>query len=347
MLRVVMLAVFGLMATVLAVNLVSLDKDGILDSDTLKEFSSFKSRFNRACSDGSAECKRKKQAFKANLKKLKTLNATKKKGGAEYGITEYLDWDPEELKKLVFNIDTLPAPLNISSVDAESRSKRANIGTKDWRATQAVNPIRNQGSCGSCWAFASVAAIEIQSNFLNKRTGAKRRAYSEQHLLNCVAGNTCNGGWPITAMTYAKTKGLARAVNQKYTGKIVACPKKLAVDKPVANVLDMTGKLAQMQSYVQNTGPITAAFYVCNDFYMYTGGVYRTQCTYDNPEFVGGHAVAIIGFGTTADGIDYWLVRNSWGVNWGINGYFMIERGTDTSYFESWGVSGPKAAKIA
>ncbi|CAJ0565820.1 unnamed protein product, partial [Mesorhabditis spiculigera] len=85
----------------------------------------------------------------------------------------------------------------------------------------------------------------------------------------------------------------------------------------------------------------TTAFYVCKNFYYYKSGVYTTDCDPNNPDYEGGHAVTIVGYGTSSQGVPYWLVRNSWGTNWGMQGYFWMKRGTDPSSFESWGNTDP------
>ena len=88
-----------------------------------------------------------------------------------------------------------------------------------------------------------------------------------------------------------------------------------------------------MQNDIMTYGPITAAFYVYNDFFSYSSGVYR----HVSGAFAGGHAIKIIGWGVEG-GVPYWLCANSWGTGWGIGGLFKIRRGYNECYIESWGM---------
>ncbi|CAJ0565823.1 unnamed protein product, partial [Mesorhabditis spiculigera] len=330
-----------------------IDSDGILDEDSTDRFDSFKSKFKRNCIDGTTACKQRKRNYAKNLKRLKELNETTN-GDYEVEENKFMDWSDDDMKKMVFPIDGMPKPQtdNLDLSDpVQLRNKRAAAANFDWRTTTAVNPIRNQGSCGSCWAFASVAALETQMNYKNNRTGALRRSYSEQYLVDCsVTYWGCGGGYPSAALTYIKNYGTPRGAAYPYvsgtTGDTTECMTGLTLEKPVSAVSIFTGNVSQTVTFIKNQGPVTACFYVCNSFYAYASGVYTANCTPNSPGFQGGHAVAIIGYGTTAAGVNYWLARNSWGTDWGINGYFMIKRGADVSSIESWEITGPRTVLL-
>ncbi|CAJ0565920.1 unnamed protein product, partial [Mesorhabditis spiculigera] len=259
--------------------------------------------FKRNCTDGTDACKKRKRNYAKNLKRLKQLNETTH-GDYEVEENKFMDWSDDELKQ--------------------------------------VGAVRNQGSCGSCWAFATSAAVETQMNYKNNRTGAIRRAYPEQYLVDCATNNYgCGGGWPSAAMEYIREYGTPRGAAYPYAGKVTKCKAGLTLEKPISSVTDLTGNVAAAMNFITNNGPITACFFVCNGFYSYKSGIYTTDCTPSSPGFLGGHAVAIIGYGTNAAGINYWLVRNSWGADWGLGGYFMIERGADIAGFETWELMGP------
>ncbi|CAJ0576218.1 unnamed protein product, partial [Mesorhabditis spiculigera] len=346
--RLVVLLLLGLTGLAIAKigRVKKADKDGILDEEDNDKFETFKGRFKRNCTDGADACKQRKRNFANNLKRIKKFQKNNTDTKEEFGVTEFADWSTADLKKLVINPDKMPAPLDSIVVPEPKRSKRATATAFDWRTKGVVTPVKNQGQCGCCWAFAASAAVETASNIINKRYNASQRSYSEQQIMTCTQSSPCNGGWPATALNSIKTKGAARTATVPYTGKETACPS-VAVDMPVNTVVDMTGNVASALSFVGTTGPITAAFYVCEDFYYYTSGIYSTNCTTSSANFLGGHAVTIMGYGTNSAGVNYWLVKNSWGTNWGMAGYFQIKRGTDTCKFETWGLSAPTAKVIA
>ncbi|CAJ0929666.1 unnamed protein product, partial [Mesorhabditis belari] len=323
------------------------DNDGILDKDNFQHFKKFQSKFRRNCTNGTTECKSRKRNYANHLKRLGRFKNNTKNCSYEMGETRFMDWSDVELKSMVVDPNLLPKPANNWKPDTSSRRKRQAVGNFDWRTSGAVNPVRDQGGCGSCWAFATVAAIEIQTNNVNKRYNANRRAFSEQYVLDCSTTNGCNGGWPYNAITWVQNNGIARNTSYgPYASAVKSCPTGRVIDKPVIGTQVLTGSPAQMLTYIKNTGPVTVAYYVCTDFFYYTGGVYSGNCQTTSSTYQGGHAVTIVGYGTL-NGVDYWLARNSWGPNWGIAGYFMIKRNVDDSKIESWSVVGPKCTTTA
>ncbi|CAJ0950388.1 unnamed protein product, partial [Mesorhabditis belari] len=320
-----LLAFGGFIVVVLSQTVPDIDDDNILDGDTFKHFKNFQNKCKVQCSAGEAGCKQRKQNFGKNMKKMAAWNKTCTTDDDCHhtlGWTCFTGHSKEELQM-------------------------ASVGNFDWRTTGAVNPIKDQEQCGDCWSFASVAAIEITSNYVNGRINASRRQYSEQWLTDCSTTNGCDGGWPSNALAYVQTHGIPRGAADTYKGIVTSCPKSIALEKPVSAQSDLTGNPVTIQQFVLSKGPVTAAFMVCEDFMYYTSGIYSTDCTETNPNYLGGHAVTIIGYGTSATGVDYWLVRNQWGTGWGIGGYFQIRRGKDTSSIEAWGVTGLTCPKIA
>merc|ERR1711862_755012 len=153
-----------------------------------------------------------------------------------------------------------------------------------------VTPIRDQGDCGSCWAFAG--AETLTTNLCVQ--GISVPPLSEQELLSCVIGGTGCGG----------TCGLASASN----ATVFACP---TASRPL-------NKKADIQAAIMRVGEVNTQMIVFMDLMNYEGGVFRSGGAYS-----GAHAVTLIGWGSE-NSADYWLVRNSWGADWGENGYFRI-----------------------
>jgi C1A family cysteine protease len=194
----------------------------------------------------------------------------------------------------------------------------------DWRNVNGVNyvtGIRNQGSCGSCWAFATTAALE--SNVAIS-SGANSNL-SEQILVSCGNAGSCSGGYPTTASSFIRETGLAAETYYPYTATNGACASALegwrnAVSRItswhyVGNTTSPT--VDQIKSELVTYGPLVTTFDVYSDFYYYSGGVYQ----YTSGSYQGGHAVLITGYDDVGQ---YFIVKNSWGSSWGESGYFRI-----------------------
>lgn len=195
----------------------------------------------------------------------------------------------------------------------------------DWRAHGAVTPVKNQKECGSCWSFSATGALEGQ----HFRKTNKLVLLSEQNLVDCTKGNGnhgCRGGWMDTAFDYIKQNGgidteesypyLATDVQQcKYNkDKIGAtCTGHMSIQ---------AGDEEKLKNAAATVGPIAVAIQVNTNFQHYQSGIfYDAKC---DPSKLN-HAVLIVGYGSDA-GNDYWLVKNSWGHQWGQDGYIRMAR---------------------
>jgi C1A family cysteine protease len=198
----------------------------------------------------------------------------------------------------------------------------AAIPTLDWRNVSGVSyisPVKNQGSCGSCWAFAVTAALESQ--YMIASNGSPLDL-SEQILLSCSGAGSCSGGYPTTASNYIKTTGLPVESAFPYTATNNTC------SNAAANWQNSTYKVNgwhtpssitvdNIKNALYAYGPALATFYVYNDFYSYRSGIY----SYTSGSYVGAHAVLVVGYDDTNQAF---IVKNSWGSGWGEAGYFMI-----------------------
>jgi C1A family cysteine protease len=194
--------------------------------------------------------------------------------------------------------------------------------TLDWRGFEEVSyvsPIKNQGSCGSCWAFAVTAAAESQMMIANSGVPIN---LAEQILVSCPGGGgTCSGGSPSTASTYIRDMGLPLESCFPYTATNNLC------SNACLNWQDNTYRIIGWHSVrsavddIKNAlyayGPVITTLYVYNDFYSYRSGVY----SYSTGSYVGAHAVLAVGYDDTRQAF---IVKNSWGSGWGEAGYFMI-----------------------
>jgi C1A family cysteine protease len=205
----------------------------------------------------------------------------------------------------------------------------------DWRTEGHVGEIRDQGpECFSCWAFATAAAFEASYSIQHGRYVP----VSEQNLLNCASTmSTCEGGLVADAYSVLKSKGAVDAAAEPYLGqKGPECTppsgKLRALTYGSVNADEEIPSTPAIKEALCGYGPIVAAVKATRSMQAYAGGVFN-----DHEEGRATHAVAIIGWD---DEKEAWLVRNSWGTQWGMNGYMWIKYrvnsiGTEASWIRA------------
>jgi len=202
----------------------------------------------------------------------------------------------------------------------------------DWVEQERVTEVKNQGSCGSCWAFSTVAAIEAA--YAIKNNVKADLDLSEQQLVSCDNVDLgCNGGWMDDAFTWVKGNGgLTSESNYGYTsgttGKTGTCSTgytNVAGSAPQSYTDVQTGSVTALQSAVAQQ-PVSIAIQANQlSFQFYSSGVLTGRCGQNLD-----HGVLLVGYGTdAATGVDFWKVKNSWGTTWGESGYIRIERSAD------------------
>lgn len=230
-----------------------------------------------------------------------------------------------------------------------------------WPQCISVRSILDQGHCGSCWAFGAVEALSDRFCIHNNESVF----LSVNDLLSCcgfACGSGCNGGFPFRAWQYFVRSGVVSSECEPYfdtkgcqhPGCEPLYPTPECVQECKDNTDWQTSKYYASSAYgvgsdpydimaeVYTNGPVEVSFHVFEDFAHYKSGVYH----YVSGDFLGGHAVKLIGWGTTDGGVDYWLLANSWNQEWGQDGYFLIERGVNECNIESSAVAGMPASPV-
>lgn len=205
--------------------------------------------------------------------------------------------------------------------------------TFDWRKQNGVTPVRDQGSCGSCWAFAAIGALECA---IRIETGQSVDV-SEQWLVStCTDAGSCDGGWHTEALNYLVSGGLTDPCGGGGGVKETDFPYQAAnsycncpyAHPYLADSWYLVGSgygqpsVNQIKQAIYTHGPVATVVYVSTAFQAYTGGVYNA-C---EPKSAN-HAVVLVGWDDSKGRAGAWLMRNSWGTGWGEAGYMWIEYG--------------------
>lgn len=218
----------------------------------------------------------------------------------------------------------------VRRVEALIRSARPARGytfspERDWRNKDGqswTTPVRDQGNCGSCVAFATVATLEAQARIQQRRPDWSLDL-SEADLFFCGAGRKCDEGWwPTDALEYARTKGVGEESCFPYQDENMDCqtcaerPDRLIEAAQYQEVIDIGAR----KEFLDTVGPMIACMAVYRDFYYYQGGVYK----HVTGDLAGYHAVSCVGY---SEAEQCWICKNSWGPGFGENGYFKIGYG--------------------
>eukprot|EP00746_Dinoflagellata_sp_MGD_P009731 gnl/MRDRNA2_/MRDRNA2_119889_c0_seq1.p1 gnl/MRDRNA2_/MRDRNA2_119889_c0~~gnl/MRDRNA2_/MRDRNA2_119889_c0_seq1.p1 ORF type:complete len:357 (-),score=76.22 gnl/MRDRNA2_/MRDRNA2_119889_c0_seq1:115-1185(-) len=280
---------------------------------------------------------RRKANFRSNCQRALMMN--KEAGKPVFGITKFSDLSTEEFRKIYLGSTPPKNPPNAPVLEA--LTNEALPESFDWRTKNAVTPVKNQGACGSCWAFSATETIESALILKDK----KHVLLSPQQITSCAGLDSpalgCNGGWPAWAYAYVeKVGGITTAADYPYTsgttGATGTCNK--SDDKWAGDVLsfkyavppcnntcaDQYKQEAALESALANVAPISVCMDASPWMLYQPGQILSSGCpsAYDSID----HCIQLVGYNKEG-ATPYWIVRNSWGTDWGTEGYIYIEMG--------------------
>ncbi|OMJ72282.1 hypothetical protein SteCoe_29303 [Stentor coeruleus] len=278
-----------------------------------QEFKAYMNLFNKVYAD-EKEYASRFNAFRDNLGYIRVHNQKNKSW--YLSVNHFTDMTNSEFKAKFTSFKyEVPHQDQISKPNSYSYPQSVN-----WVTKGAVTPVKNQGQCGSCWAFSTTGAVE-GAWFI---AGHSLVSLSEQQLVDCCSDNYgCSGGWPTVAMQYIiQNGGLTTESNYPYKAVQGQCNTRAAKsiaasihsyqELEVANYPAMAVGVAQqpVSVLVEADGP---------DWQSYGGGVVNDPNCGTNLD----HAVLAVGYDMTAK-VPYWVIKNSWGTNWGEAGYIQL-----------------------
>ena len=288
-----------------------------------KEFNNFQERFSKRYSNFE-ELETRFAIFRENLVSIIKHNADVTQNFT-MGVNQFTDLTPEEFRAQY--VGGLKAEVGSYGCKTFSSSASGAPSSIDWRNKGAVTSVKDQGQCGSCWTFSATGAVE-GAWAISK---GQLVDLSEQELVDCATGvsygsHGCNGGQMEGAFKFVIEHGQCSLASYPYTAKDGTCK----TCSPLAHIsscsdvkpndqISLTAAIAKQ--------PVAVAIEADTRYFQsYSSGVLTSSSCGTNLD----HGVLAVGYGTE-NGIDYYLVKNSWGTSWGDKGYVKIARSKSTN----------------
>ena len=316
--KFILVLVFALVAS-------EMDIDAIMFQQFQKFIKKYRKKYNSI-----NEFLARYEVFRRNVMEI----FKEENGSYRQGITKFSDLTQQEFAKTYLNLNyNALAVANFNPYIVKSTN--AAPDSWDWTKKGYVSPVKDQGSCGSCWAFSTVGNLE---GLYYKEKGVMK-TFSEQMLVDCDTYDSgCNGGLMENTFDWLKENGgIMTDTDYPYVGRKQKCasdPTKY-VDMQITGYTKLGSSSStwspvdeeEIKEFLYETGPLAVALNA-NPLQTYSSGILdktSSQCSTSGIN----HAVTMVGYGNdSASGKDYWLVKNSWGKSWGESGYFRIRRGT-------------------
>ncbi|XP_063839071.1 uncharacterized protein LOC135088118 [Ostrinia nubilalis] len=267
-------------------------------------FEDFMQTYNKVYSS-EAEKQARFEIFKKNLEKLNEQNQM---DDAVFGINEFTDLTPEEFLTYYTGYVNVGAEYACRLERFDNASRVSAPESHDWRALNKVTPVKNQMTCGSCWAFSAVGAVESQHAIVHNQL----LDLSEQQILDCTKkslGELANTGGIMREQDYSyqNAQGFCKYDASRAVTRVTTCRQFHFMSEE------------ELKETLASVGPISIAVAADNNWQNYRGGILEMCSQSVN------HAVLLVGYGSEG-GRPFWIIKNSWGTGWGESGFIRIKR---------------------
>lgn len=291
-------------------------------------FTQFKKEFSVDFSNNENEFRY--QLFKKNYLKIEDHN--KNNAGFKMAMNQFMIKLPEEFQSEFLQNPTVISANQQVKIGRLLEDDNASVMKRleslpsivDWTLKRKVSPVKSQEKCSGCYVFSAIAALEAAILIRFNRS----MIFSEQEIIECTKGfknNGCAGGQPGFVYDYIKINGVNLSTNYKYTGIEDKCkaPTRFGVFKRLVNYVKPDPNVISLIEFLQY-GPVVVNHYIPDDFKYYASGVFYTPDCYH--EAVINHSSLLVGYNFTVDA-PYFVMKNSWGVKWGEQGYYKVPIG--------------------
>lgn len=277
-----------------------------------------------------AELMQRRLNFEATLKDVLEHNGRYREGKHTWflAVNEFSDWSYEEFRLRRGLKKHRPSQHPIVQLAASSQANPESI---DWREQGAVTPVKNQGSCGSCWAFSATETMESHYQIAS----GKLLELAPQSLVNCALNphhcggkGGCHGATPQIGFNHTIAHGIALASDVPYVAEEQVCTQYAAAVKASGYVKNPVNSAIGLETALATKGPVSINA-AAGPWKSYGGGIFQGCSTGNaNDSNIVDHAIQVVGYTK-----DAWIVRNSWGPDWGEGGYIRLSRASDGYLF--------------
>jgi cathepsin L len=293
---------------------------------TDEAWAAYKVKYDKNYSDN-VEDEQRRAIWEGHLQMVEQHNARHSKGEVSYrlGMNKFADMTNAEFVETHNGLKQSPPATSANRKKFVPPLGHVNDAGVDWRTKGYVTGVKDQGQCGSCWAFSATGALEGQ--WFHKTR--KLISMSEQNLVDCSQpqGNEgCDGGLMDQAFTYIQQQGIESEMDYPYKAVDQTCmydpAKKIASDTGFVDIT--SGDEYDLTTAIGTVGPISVGIDASqSSFQLYESGVYdEPNCS----DYQLDHGVLAVGYNTDPTGGSYYIVKNSWGDKWGMQGYIWMSR---------------------